>query len=93
MFVSRLLTPFFCPPNCMFVNKYHYSVFLILSFLDILVHLSRISLNPIQYEIRLTLIRRIRCFEECTMGADKSLARPGSKQAAPVESVMGRGMD
>jgi len=26
-------------------------------------------------------------------GADKSLARPGRKQAAPVKSVMGRGMD
>jgi len=25
--------------------------------------------------------------------ADKSLARPGRKQAAPVKSVMGRGMD
>ena len=25
--------------------------------------------------------------------ADKSLAQPGSKQAAPVNSVMGRGMD
>ena len=28
-----------------------------------------------------------------TEGADKSLARPGKKQAAPVKSVMGRGMD
>jgi len=26
-------------------------------------------------------------------GADKSLARRGRKQAAPVKSVMGRGMD
>jgi len=26
-------------------------------------------------------------------GADKSLVRPGRKQAAPVKSVMGRGMD
>jgi len=26
-------------------------------------------------------------------GADKSLARPGRKQAAPVKSVMCRGMD
>jgi len=26
-------------------------------------------------------------------GADKSLARPGRKQAAPVKSVMGIGMD
>jgi len=26
-------------------------------------------------------------------GADKSLARPGRKQAAPVKTVMGRGMD
>ena len=26
-------------------------------------------------------------------GADKSLARPGRKQAAPVNSVKGRGMD
>jgi hypothetical protein len=26
-------------------------------------------------------------------GADKSLARPGRNQAAPVKSVMGRGMD
>jgi len=26
-------------------------------------------------------------------GADKSLARPARKQAAPVKSVMGRGMD
>jgi len=26
-------------------------------------------------------------------GADKSLAQPGMKQAAPVKSVMGRGMD
>jgi len=26
-------------------------------------------------------------------GADKSLARPGRKQAAPVKIVMGRGMD
>jgi len=26
-------------------------------------------------------------------GADKSLARPGRKQVAPVKSVMGRGMD
>jgi len=26
-------------------------------------------------------------------GADKSLARPGKKQAAPVKNVMGRGMD
>jgi len=26
-------------------------------------------------------------------GANKSLARPGRKQAAPVKSVMGRGMD
>jgi len=25
--------------------------------------------------------------------ADKSLARPGRKQTAPVKSVMGRGMD
>jgi len=25
--------------------------------------------------------------------ADKSLAQPGRKQAAPVKSVMGRGMD
>ena len=25
--------------------------------------------------------------------ADKSLARPGRKQAAPVKSVIGRGMD
>ena len=28
-----------------------------------------------------------------TRGADKSLARPGRKQAAPVKSVMVRGMD
>jgi len=28
-----------------------------------------------------------------TRDADKSLARPGRKQAAPVKSVMGRGMD
>jgi len=27
------------------------------------------------------------------LGVDKSLARPGRKQAAPVKSVMGRGMD
>ena len=27
------------------------------------------------------------------LGADKLLARPGRKQAAPVKSVMGRGMD
>jgi len=36
------------------------------------------------------------CFgsEEATYrGADKSLARPGRKQAAPVKSVIGRGMD
>jgi len=26
-------------------------------------------------------------------GADKSLAQPGRKQAAPVKIVMGRGMD
>ena len=26
-------------------------------------------------------------------GADKSLARPGKKQASPVKSAMGRGMD
>jgi len=26
-------------------------------------------------------------------GADKSLVRPGRKQAAPVKTVMGRGMD
>jgi len=26
-------------------------------------------------------------------GADKSLARPGRKQAGPVKSVMGRGVD
>jgi len=26
-------------------------------------------------------------------GADKLLARPGRKQAAPVKPVMGRGMD
>jgi len=26
-------------------------------------------------------------------GADKSLARPGRKQAAPVKSVMGKEMD
>jgi len=26
-------------------------------------------------------------------GADKSVALPGRKQAAPVKSVMGRGMD
>jgi len=26
-------------------------------------------------------------------GADKSLARPGKKQAAPVKRVIGRGMD
>ena len=26
-------------------------------------------------------------------GAEKSLAQPGRKQAAPVKSVMGRGMD
>jgi len=26
-------------------------------------------------------------------GADKSLARPGRKQTAPVKSVMGRGME
>jgi len=26
-------------------------------------------------------------------GADKSLAQPGKKQAAPVRSVMGRGID
>jgi len=26
-------------------------------------------------------------------GTDKSLAQPGRKQAAPVKSVMGRGMD
>jgi len=26
-------------------------------------------------------------------GANKSLAQPGKKQAAPVKSVMGRGMD
>ena len=26
-------------------------------------------------------------------GADKSLARPGKKQALPVESVMSRGVD
>jgi len=37
----------------MFVNKYHYRVFLVLSFLDFLEHRSRISLNPIQYEVRL----------------------------------------
>jgi len=27
------------------------------------------------------------------LGADKSLARPGRKQAAPVKSVMGKEMD
>jgi len=27
------------------------------------------------------------------LGANKSLARPGRKQAAPVKNVMGRGMD
>jgi len=26
-------------------------------------------------------------------GVDKSLARPGRKEATPVKSVMGRGMD
>jgi len=26
-------------------------------------------------------------------GADKSLARPGRKQAVPVKNAMGRGMD
>jgi len=32
--------------------------------------------------------------EEATYrGADKSLARPGRKQAPPVKSEMGRGMD
>jgi len=30
---------------------------------------------------------------ELYQGADKSLARPGTKQAAPVKSAMGRGMD
>ena len=29
----------------------------------------------------------------CIPGADKSLARPGRQQGAPVYSVMGRGMD
>ena len=28
----------------------------------------------------------------CNRGADKPLARPGMKQAAPVKSLMGRGM-
>ena len=39
----------------------------------------------------------LQCVEEqgCKLylGADKSLARPGRKQAAPVKSVMGREMD
>ena len=70
-----------CPPNCMFVNKYHYRVFLILSFVDFLVHRSRIPLNPMWYEFRLTLIRRMSCFSECTRGAYKFLARPGRKNA------------
>jgi len=41
------------------------------------------------------------CIVQCTLfvsegiyrEADKSLARPGRKQAAPVKSVMGRGID
>jgi len=32
-------------------------------------------------------------FKDKYPGADKSLARPGLKQAAPVKSVMGRGMN
>jgi len=33
------------------------------------------------------------CIYVYTRGADKSLARPVRKQAAPVKSVMGRRMD
>ena len=38
-------------------------MFLILSFLDFLEHRSSTLPNPIQHEVRLTLIRRMRCFE------------------------------
>ena len=38
-------------------------------------------------------IEKTICIQIKYRGADKSLARPGRKQAAPVKSVMGRGMD
>jgi len=42
--------------------------------------------------IRTTNVNRWVYFQ-LTWGADKSLARAGRKQAAPVKSVMGRGID
>ena len=41
---------------------------------------------------RKTVCLLMACFK-MYRGADKSLARPRRKQAAPVKSVMGRGMD
>jgi len=42
--------------------------------------------------VRTININRLIYFQ-LTLGADKSLARAGRKQAAPVKSAMGRGMD
>ena len=57
---------------------------------------ARVSNNVIFFsEVLLVLI----CVKLCKLklryscGADKSLARPGMKQAAPVKSALGRGMD
>jgi len=40
-----------------------------------------------------TAVDRALLFILSTSGADKSLARSGRKQVAPVKSVMDRGMD
>ena len=56
-------------------------------------HIDRLSgtPNPI---FNVYVVNGIHVLTDCLLrGADKSLARPGRKQAAPVRSVVGRGMD
>jgi len=38
-------------------------------------------------------VSNMKYYQKQYRGADKSLARPGRKQAAPVKIVMARGMD
>ena len=53
------------------------------------------TVNYVQYRNLSTNWRALHRVSSLTYywGADKSLAQPGRKQAAPVKSAMGRGMD
>jgi len=50
-------------------------------------------MSPVAPRNKHTSLRVKKIFTSVHRGADKSLARPGRKQAASVQSVLGRGMD